>query len=1148
MELRADKGSFGNLLLDPLNITIVGGSGATDDAQLTPPSHQILFGNSPGANFTLSKTAIENAVGTGNLTLQATNDIKINPLNTTPLTLRLGYGSGSLTFNAGGSFSMNPGDTINSLGYSNTKITITAANVTLGTINTSSIFKSADVNITAQNGINVIGAINTSASGPGYNAGEVTLNSGNGNINIGGDINASATGGSGNNINLTGNVLFSKNASATTTLTTTGTTANGNIIVQGTLNGAAGQNLNLIAGTGNVTFNNSAGNNILQGNLTISSANQVNFNGALTTQNNGSLNINNSGILTIAPGASINLAGAFSQIGTGAVSSAGNITADNNINFNSPVTLTTVNGGAGNITFNGAVGNINPLNSLTTVGSGTTQLNGNVTTIGTPGQNYNNPIQLNNTVTLLSNGNPIFFGSTINGAQSLTVNSGAGNITFTGAVGNSSIPLGNLTSNSSGTTLFNSTVNASSLTTGGGGNTQLNDNVTTSGAQTYGENVILRSPVTLNNSNSNISFTGTVDSTQGTANALAVNATAGNINFTGAVGSITPLGNISLNAGANITTADLITSSSGTSNGGNITLLAPGTINIGSINTSSAAGNGGSVLIDPQSVTFNTINTQSLGAGTGGNVDITATGLVRGLGIFTDKNGSNASISSTGGPIGGSITIRHGGNGITPFIVGNAATNGTNGTLTTGNTTINSGSFLYTYTQGVPPSNISIISVPAPTDSNPNIVNHTTPPQTNVQPQINQPEGRITQDILDYLQPPFNIEIVTLDQTREILSAIEKNTGIKPAIIYVDFVPESVNEDRILNLPKQDSDILEIVVLTAKGIPIRQRIPGVTRKQGVQAAKDFENDVRNFANKRGYKISGKQLYQWLIAPIEADLQARGIQNLAFIMDSGLRGVPLAALYDGEKFLVEKYSVGLMPSLSLTDTRYVDIRKGVQVLAMGADRFTDLDPLPAVPTELLTITEKLWKGKEFLNQEFTLENLKKQRQQAPYGIIHLGTHGQFNAGSLKDSYIQLWDTKLRLDQLRELGLNNPPTELMTLSACKTAVGNEEAELGFAGFAAQAGVKSVVASLWYISAEGTLGLMMDFYQQLKIAPIKAEALRQAQLEMLKGQVSIVSGKLHTPRLDVPLPPALANLPSKDLTHPAYWAAFTMVGSPW
>jgi CHAT domain-containing protein len=179
----------------------------------------------------------------------------------------------------------------------------------------------------------------------------------------------------------------------------------------------------------------------------------------------------------------------------------------------------------------------------------------------------------------------------------------------------------------------------------------------------------------------------------------------------------------------------------------------------------------------------------------------------------------------------------------------------------------------------------------------------------------------------------------------------------------------------------------------------------------------------------------------------------------------------------------------------------------------------------------------------------MANLKSQRQERPFGLIHLATHATFRPGAPGNSYIELWDSKLRLDQLRQLGWgSNPPVELLVLSACKTALGDQEAELGFAGLAVEAGVKSAIASLWSVSDEGTLALMTELYQQLKAAPIKAEALRQAQIAMLKGQVSLQGNQLVTPNDTVSLPPELANMGIKNLSHPYFWAGFTLIGSPW
>ncbi|MEL7524000.1 MAG: CHAT domain-containing protein, partial [Cyanobacteria bacterium J06553_1] len=206
----------------------------------------------------------------------------------------------------------------------------------------------------------------------------------------------------------------------------------------------------------------------------------------------------------------------------------------------------------------------------------------------------------------------------------------------------------------------------------------------------------------------------------------------------------------------------------------------------------------------------------------------------------------------------------------------------------------------------------------------------------------------------------------------------------------------------------------------------------------------------------------------------------------------------------------------------------------------------LAPLPAVPVEIEIITQQLWSGgSSFLDTDFTINNLKRTQASRPFGILHLATHAEFNPGTPQNSYIQFGDRKLELDKVRELGLNNPQVELMVLSACKTAVGDLDAEFGFAGLAHQAGVKSALGSLWYISDEGTLSMMSKFYQELKSAPIKAEALRQAQVAMIEGKVQLKPGKLVTENQTFDLPGSIRAI---ELTHPFFWSPYTIVGNPW
>ncbi|MDX2096260.1 MAG: CHAT domain-containing protein [Leptolyngbyaceae cyanobacterium bins.59] len=411
--------------------------------------------------------------------------------------------------------------------------------------------------------------------------------------------------------------------------------------------------------------------------------------------------------------------------------------------------------------------------------------------------------------------------------------------------------------------------------------------------------------------------------------------------------------------------------------------------------------------------------------------------------------------------------------------------------------------------------------------------------------EVDETDQELAADFQEYLEisPTTSLEQSLSPQTT--LRQITQLTGIRPAIVYAYFVPTSVRSNK--QLLELDSDQLELIIITADR-EVRKRVPGATRGAVMAAAQQFRTQASDPSNDN-YLPSAQQLYQWLVAPMETELKADQINNIAFIADTGLRSLPLAALHDGKNFLLERYSLGLMPTLRLTDTRYVDVRN-TQILGMGASEFSDQSPLPAVPQELSVIVRDIWDrgGKYFLNRDFTIENLQRVRQQQRFGILHLATHGEFRPGAPGNSYIQFSNGRLYLNQLRQLQLNDPPIELLVLSACRTALGDRQAELGFAGLAVQAGVKSAMGSLWYVSDAATLGLMTEFYRSLETAPAKAEALRQAQLAMLRGQIRIEGGQLRGTRGGIPLPPALGNLEGSNLTHPYYWAGFTLIGNPW
>src|ERR687886_403359 len=387
-----------------------------------------------------------------------------------------------------------------------------------------------------------------------------------------------------------------------------------------------------------------------------------------------------------------------------------------------------------------------------------------------------------------------------------------------------------------------------------------------------------------------------------------------------------------------------------------------------------------------------------------------------------------------------------------------------------------------------------------------------------------------------YLGVNFFGEVATAQEISQSLDELYRQRGRKSAIIYVVSL----------------KDQLQLLLILANNQPMRKVILDANRELVQKTAKEFRSQVTDRGKQNGYQDSAQKLYQWIIAPLESVLKANQIDSLVFSLDSGLRSIPLAALYNGKQFLIEKYSVSIIPSFSLTDTRYLPISKQ-QMLAMGISKSTQEKPaLPAVEAEISLLTNNFWSGKKLLNEQSTIANFQAVSNQNRYGIIHIATHAEFRPGAINNSYIQFWDAKLKFDQLRQLSQKlgwqqEPKIELIVLSACRTALGDKQAELGFAGLTIQTGVKTALGSLWYVSDEGSLALMTKFYEELKTASSKSAALRQAQLAMLKGKVRLQEGQLQLNDEELlPLLPELVVRRNVNLSHPYYWSAFTMIGN--
>jgi CHAT domain-containing protein len=232
---------------------------------------------------------------------------------------------------------------------------------------------------------------------------------------------------------------------------------------------------------------------------------------------------------------------------------------------------------------------------------------------------------------------------------------------------------------------------------------------------------------------------------------------------------------------------------------------------------------------------------------------------------------------------------------------------------------------------------------------------------------------------------------------------------------------------------------------------------------------------------------------------------------------------MAALHNGEHFLIEKYAVATTPGLTLTDARSLN-REQVHLLSIGlTEGVQGFDPLPNVQQELQDI-HNLFGGKSLLNKEFLIQNIEQEMKQEDFTIVHIASHGKFDKNP-QNSFVLTYDQKLNMDQLGSLiGLfqfRKTPLDLLTLSACETAAGDERSALGLAGVAIKAGARSALATLWFINDQASSILVNRFYAQLKHAShlSKAQALQEAQRSLLEHAI---------------------------YRHPSYWAPFLLINN--
>ena len=331
------------------------------------------------------------------------------------------------------------------------------------------------------------------------------------------------------------------------------------------------------------------------------------------------------------------------------------------------------------------------------------------------------------------------------------------------------------------------------------------------------------------------------------------------------------------------------------------------------------------------------------------------------------------------------------------------------------------------------------------------------------------------------------------------------------------------------------------VILTLPGQTTLLHWINVLEPDFQQFIKDFRDSLENTSNELGGydNRQAQRLYQQIIAPFQPALMALNIKTLVFVNDGILRSIPMGALYDGSKYLIEQYAIAIAPSLQRpVELTHNPIPSKALILGLKKDPIVDgqrLGPLPAVEREVKNVKSVLPNSEVLLDEDFTKNNLQESLVAQSYPVLHIATHGKFETEP-RNTFLVMGDKELspdgntppenkllRLGELDSLIRSGAPQDglldLIVLSACQTGSGDERSTLGLAGVAIRAGADAAIASLWSVDDNSTADLITAFYKNWDSGMSKAEALQQAQITVMK-----------TPEY---------------WGHPAYWAAFMLVG---
>jgi CHAT domain-containing protein len=364
-----------------------------------------------------------------------------------------------------------------------------------------------------------------------------------------------------------------------------------------------------------------------------------------------------------------------------------------------------------------------------------------------------------------------------------------------------------------------------------------------------------------------------------------------------------------------------------------------------------------------------------------------------------------------------------------------------------------------------------------------------------------------------------------LAQARDVIESLqvaELDNFFREACLNTVQVPiDQVDNTAAVLYPIILADRLE-VILSLPQQPLRHYAIPISQSE-VESTVEQLLQTLTTRTKFDFLPFSQKVYDWLIRPALTDLANSKIKTIVFTLDGSLRNIPMAALHDGNQYLVEKYNIAITPSLQLFDPKPLK-RGALKTLTAGlTEARQGFAPLENVAREVEQIQTEL-PSVILLDREFTSNAFEKKLESSYFPVVHIATHGRFSSKA-EQTFILTWDGRIDVKQFDEMlqpanQSREKAIELLVLSACQTAKGDKRAALGLAGVAVRAGARSTLATLWNVSDVATAELMGLFYRELSnTTATKAEVLRYAQLTLLKNP---------------------------EYQHPIFWAPFVLLGN--